>query len=86
LLEKSRASQHQPRKTAAEIEQQVVAPRWQLPTFGARRITRGLDPPPNHRALERIWRGEGLIRKRPRKYQRMQNLPEGVQVRHRRGP
>ena len=37
LLELSRAPHHQPGKTPADIEQQVVALRQQLPTFGAPR-------------------------------------------------
>jgi transposase len=74
LLERSRAPRHQPRKTPLEIEQQVAALRRQLPTFGARRLIREFDLPLSHRALERIWRAHGLIRKRPRKYQRKQDL------------
>src|SRR5579863_4887311 len=74
LLEQSRAPQHQPRKTSPEIEQQVVALRRLLPTFGARRLIREHDLPISHRALERIWRVHGLLKKRRRKYQRKQDL------------
>lgn len=74
LVERSRAPHRQPRKTAPEIEQQVVALRRQLPTFGARRLIREFDLPLSHGALERIWRVHGLIRKRRRKYQRKQDL------------
>jgi len=74
LLELSRAPHHQPGKTPADIEQQVVALRQQVPTFGARRLIREFDLPLSHRALERIWRAHGLLRKRRRKYQRKQNL------------
>src|ERR1700741_4791118 len=56
LIECSRAPHHQPRKTALEIEQQAVALRQQLPTFGARRLIREFDLPLSHGALERIWR------------------------------
>ena len=74
VVEQSRAPHHQPRKTPPEIEQQVVALRTQLPTFGARRLIREFDLPLSHRALERIWRAHGLLRKRRRKYQRKQDL------------
>jgi transposase len=74
LLAQSRAPHHQPRKTPPEIEQQVVALRQQLPTFGARRLIREFDLPLSHRALERIWRAHGLLRKRRKKYQRKQDL------------
>ena len=56
------------------VEQQVVALRQQLPTFGARRLIREFDLPLSHRSLERIWRAHGLLHKRRRKYQRKQDL------------
>ncbi len=74
LLEQSRAPHHQPRRTPAYIERQVVALRQTLPTFGARRLIREFDLPLSHRALERIWRQHGLLKKRRRKYQRKQDL------------
>ena len=74
LIEPSRAPHHQPRKTPPAVEQQVVALRIQLPTFGARRLIREFDLPLSHRALERIWRVHGLMKKRRRKYQRKQDL------------
>jgi len=76
LQEHSRAPHRSPRKTSAEIEQQVIALRQQLPTFGARRLIREFDLPLSHRALERIWRTHGLLNKRRRKYQRKQDLAE----------
>src|ERR1700758_2852116 len=60
LIELSRAPHHQPNKTSAAVEQQVVALRQQLFTFGARRLIREFDLPLSHRALERIWRQHGL--------------------------
>ena len=74
LLERSRAPHHQPRQTPLAVEQRVVALRQQLPTFGARRLIREFDLPLSHRALERIWRQHGLLKKRRRKYQRKQDL------------
>lgn len=74
LREHSRAPHRQPRKTPPEIEQQVVALRRQLPTFGARRLIREFELPLSHRALERIWRAHDLMKKRRKKYQRKQDL------------
>jgi transposase len=74
LVELSRAPHRQARQTSPAIEQQVVALRQQLPTFGARRLIREFDLPLSHRALERIWRAHGLMKKRRRKYQRKQDL------------
>ena len=74
LLELSRAPHHQPGKTPADVEQQVVALRQQRHTFGARRLIRACDLPLSHRALERIWRQPGRLQKRQRKYQRQQDL------------
>jgi len=74
LREHSRAHHHCPHKTSAEIEQQVLALRHKLPTFGAARLKREFDLPVSHMAIQRIWRAHGLIRKRRRKYQRKQDL------------
>ena len=74
LVAQSRAPHRQARKTSPEIEQQVVELRRPLPTFGARRLIREFDLPLSHRALERIWRAHGLLKKRQRKYQRKQDL------------
>jgi transposase len=72
LLERSRARHHQ--KTPAPVEAQLVELRKALPTFGAVRLIREFDLPISHGALERIWREEGLMKKRHRKYQRKQYL------------
>ena len=70
----SRAHRHCPHKTSAQIEQQVLALRQKLPTFGAARLKREFDLPVSHMAIQRIWREHGLIRKRRKKYQRKQDL------------
>src|SRR5690348_4055834 len=74
LLPLSRARHHQPQKTPANTEAQLVALRKTLPTFGSRRLIREFDLPIGHKALERIWREHGLLKKRRRKYQRKQDL------------
>src|ERR1700674_2317896 len=43
LREHSRAHRHCPHKTSPEIEQQVLALRQKLPTFGAARLKREFD-------------------------------------------
>jgi transposase len=74
LQEHTRAPHHSPLKTSAAIEQQVLALRQQLPTFGAARLKREFDLPVSHMAIQRIWRQHGLVKKRRRKYQRKQDL------------
>ena len=74
LIELSRAPHRQPGKTRPEVEQPGVALRQQRFTFGARCLIREFDLPLSHRALERIWRQHGLLKKRQRKYQRKQDL------------
>lgn len=74
LLALSRARHHQAQKTPPTREAQLIELRKTLPTFGSRRLIREFDLPISHRALERIWREHGLLKKRPRKYQRKQDL------------
>ncbi|MHB8755286.1 MAG: helix-turn-helix domain-containing protein, partial [Candidatus Acidiferrales bacterium] len=74
LIAHSRAPHRSPQKTSAEIEQQVLALRRRLPTFGAARLKREFDLPVSHMAIQRIWRAQGLMKKRRRKYQRKQDL------------
>ena len=74
LRELSRAHHDCPHKTPLALEQQVIALRQKLPTFGASRLKREFDLPLSHMAIHRIWRQHGLIRKRRKKYQRKQDL------------
>jgi transposase len=74
LQEHSRAPRRHPLKTCPEVEQQVLALRQQLPTFGAARLRREFDLPVSHMAIQRIWRQHGLLKKRQKKYQRKQDL------------
>jgi transposase len=74
LVEQSRAPHRCPHKTPPEVEQQLVAWRQRLPTFGAARLKREFDLRPSHTTMQRIWRQHGLIHKRRRKYQRKQDL------------
>src|SRR5689334_25022443 len=71
LLALPRARHHQAQKTPPTIEAQLVELRKTLPTFGSRRLIRQFDLPISHRALERIWREHGLLKKRRRKYQQI---------------
>src|SRR5713101_901978 len=74
LQEHSPAPRRHPLKTSPEVEQQVLALRQQLPTFGAARLRREFDLPLSHMAIQRIWRQHGLLKKRQKKYQRKQDL------------
>jgi transposase len=74
LKEHSRAPHHHPLKTPPAVEQQVLALRRQLPTFGAARLKREFDLPLSHMAMQRIWREHGLMKPRKKKYQRKQDL------------
>jgi transposase len=74
LCEQSRAPHRCPHRTSPEVEQQAVALRRKLPTFGAARLKREFDLPLSHGAMQRIWRAPGLIHKRRKKYQRKQDL------------
>jgi len=74
LLALPRARHHQAQKTPPTTQTQLVELRKTLPTFGSRRLIREFDLPISHRALERIWREHGLLKKRRRKYQRKQVL------------
>lgn len=74
LQERSRAPHRQSLKTPATLEAPLIELRKTLPTFGARRLIREFDLSISHGALERIWREQGLMNKRRRKYQRKQDL------------
>ena len=74
LIEHSRARHHQPHQTPSSVEAQLIELRKILPTFGARRLIREFDLRVGHSATERIWRKNGLMKKRRRKYQRKQDL------------
>ncbi len=74
LKEQSRAPYHCPHKTPPTVQEEVLALRRRLPTFGAARLKREFDLHVSHTAMQRIWRQHGLIQKRRRKYQRKQDL------------
>src|SRR5579859_1444672 len=74
LQEHSRAPHRRPRKTSSEIEQQVLALRHRVPTFGAARLRREFALPLSHMAIQRIWREHGLLRPRKKKHQSKQDL------------
>jgi transposase len=74
LQELSRAPHSCPHKITGQLARHVVALRRRLPSFGAQRLKREWDLPLSHVAMPRIWRENGLIKKRRRKYQRKQDL------------
>jgi hypothetical protein len=74
LLQHSRARHHQSYQTPPTIEAQLIELRKTLSTFGARRLIGEFDLSVGHCAMERIWRENGLMKKRRRKYQCKQDL------------
>ena len=74
LKERSRAPHSCPHKITGDLAERVVELRCQLPSFGARRLKREWDLPLGHGAIERIWREQGLLPARRRKYQKKQDL------------
>src|SRR5579863_4459705 len=74
LQEHSRAPHRQARKTPQGLAETILALRRRLPPFGAARLRREFDLPLSHMAIQRIWREQGLMQKRRRKYQRKQDL------------
>ncbi|MEO0082723.1 MAG: helix-turn-helix domain-containing protein, partial [candidate division WOR-3 bacterium] len=64
LEDRSRASHHIPRKTSARVERKVVRLRWKLKRFGSRQLVRDYAPGCSHGAFDRIYREQGLLRRR----------------------
>lgn len=64
LQESSRARQQQSLKTSASLESLLVELRGTVATFGAHRLFCDFDLAISHSTLERIWRENGLLKKR----------------------
>ncbi len=74
LQEHRRAPHRHPLKTSIAIEQQVLALRQMVPTFGAARLRREFDLPLSHMAIQRIWREHGLLKPRKKKHNNKHDL------------
>jgi len=74
LEELSRAPKNPYRKIGPEQRQQVIKLKHQLPSWGAQRMKRDFDLTISEKAIRRIWRQEGLLRKKRRKHQTKNDL------------
>jgi len=74
LSERSRAPGNPARKITPRMRTRVVDLKRKLPPFGAERIKRDFDLPISVKAMRRIWREEGLIRRKRKKHQTKNDL------------
>lgn len=74
LRDRSRAPLHPAKQITASQRSQALELKRQLPSWGAARIKRNHSLPLSERALRRIWREGGLLRRKRRKHQTKQNL------------
>ena len=74
LEDRSRAPKSCPHRIAGEVEGRIVALRTMLPTWGAKRLRRDFALSCSEKAIARVLRQHGLIKKRRRKHQKKQDL------------
>ena len=76
LKDQSRSPKHPPCKISPQQEAVAIALKKQLPSFGARRIKILYHLTISEKALLRIWRKAGLIRRKRKKHQTKKDLRE----------
>jgi transposase len=76
LQELSRAPLHPRQGITARARQQAITLKQQLPSWGAQRMKRDFSLSLSTKALCRIWRTEGLLKRKRRKHKTKQNLRE----------
>ena len=74
LYDRSRAPLHPVQRITAQQRSQALELKRQLPSWGAARIKRDHSLKLSERALRRIWREAGLLRRKRRKHHTKQNL------------
>jgi transposase len=74
LQDRSRAPLHPAQKITAQQRSQALELKRQLPSWGAARIKRDHALRLSERALRRLWREAGLLRRKRRKHHTKQNL------------
>jgi len=67
LQDRSRAPAHRPRKLSTEAEDEIVQAKRRLPTWGARRLKRDMNLPYSVKAISRVVKERGLMRRWRRK-------------------
>jgi transposase len=73
LESRSRAPLMSPNKLSAEAEQEIIAAKKKLPSWGAARLKRDMDLPYSEGAIRRVLREHGLNRKYRRKKHQTKN-------------
>lgn len=76
LKDESRAPQSCPHKINPELEKEIVHLKKRLPTWGAERLKRDFTLPCSAKAIGRVYRQNGLTRKRRRKHTVKNDLRE----------
>ena len=76
LKDKSRAPKHIPHKTSPEIERRVIKLREEHPAWGPERLKMHYELSPSAKALGRIIRAGGLVKKRKKKWKKRRDLRE----------
>lgn len=76
LADRSRAPHHPPRGITGRQRRQAVRLKRRLPSWGATRMKRDYGLALSEKALRRIWREEGLLRRKRRKHKTKQRLRE----------
>jgi len=76
LEEHKRAPKHIPHKTSCEIEARVIELRRTHPAWGPERLKMHYDIPVSAKAIGRIIRQAGLVRKKKKKWKKQRDLRE----------
>jgi len=74
--DRSRAPHHIPHKTPKEIEDRVIDLRKNHPAWGPERLKMHYELPISTKAIARIIRQEGLVKKKKRKWKKQRDLRE----------
>ncbi len=74
LADQSKAPKSCPHKIAASLEAEIVQLKRQLPAWGAVRLKRDFNLPCSEKAILRVYRQQGLTKKRRRKHQTKNDL------------
>ena len=74
LSELSRAPKHPARRITPAQRQKAIELKRRFPSFGAARLKRDFQLTLSEKALRRLWREEGLLKRKRRKHQTKQNL------------
>jgi len=76
LEEESRAPKHIPHKTSKEIETNIIELRRTHPAWGPERLKMHYELPVSTKAIGRIIRQAGLVKKKKRKWKKQRDLRE----------